>query len=56
MSVKLSTFQKDGKTFPIIELKHKDEDKYGLSVGVSKARLILNNLDALRQFVDKNGR
>lgn len=50
---KLSTYEKNGKSFPTIELKT-DDDKYGVTFGVTKARLILKNIDAIRSFVDKN--
>jgi len=55
MGTKISTYEKDGKSFPTLELKT-DDDKYGLTFGVSKARLILNNIDAIRDFVEKNKR
>lgn len=51
---KQSTFTKDGKTFPILEMKNKPDDKFGLSIGLSKARMILNNLDAIKSFVEQN--
>lgn len=51
---RIGSFTKDGKTFPTLELKNKPDDKFGLTIGLSKARMILNNLDAIKAFVDQN--
>ena len=40
---------------PLIILKRSPEDKYPFSFGVSKARLILDNLEAIKKFVQDNG-
>jgi len=40
---------------PIIILKRNEEDKYPFSFGVSKAKLILENLDEIKKFVEENG-
>ncbi len=53
MGTKLSTYEKNGKSYPILELLS-DDDKYKFSFGVSKGRMILKNLDAIRSFVDSN--
>ena len=50
----VKSFEKDGKTFPTIELKKGDAKKYGFTFGVSKARMILENFDEIRQFVEDN--
>ena len=56
MSVKISTFEKDGKSFPTIELQMTGKDgkpgKFGFTFGLGKARLILENYDEIRQFVE----
>lgn len=52
MPVKISTFEKDGKSFPTIELRKKENDKFAFSFGLSKARLIMENYDEIRQFVE----
>ena len=54
MSVKISAFEKDGKSFPTIELKPTGDAKFGFTFGLSKARLILNNVDEIQQFVESN--
>ena len=54
MSVKVSLFEKDGKSFPTIELRNGGSNKFGFTFGLSKARLILENYDGIRQFVEDN--
>jgi hypothetical protein len=49
----MSTFKKDGKEYPIIEVST-DDGKIKLSFGASKARMLLNNIDAIRSFVQSN--
>ena len=51
MAVKISSFEKGGKTFPTIELTREGE-KFGFTFGISKARLILENFEEIRQFVE----
>ena len=50
----ISTFEKDGKNFPTIELKTGEHSKFGFRFGVGKARMILENFDEIRQFVEDN--
>lgn len=38
----------------ILKLKRHKFDQYPLSFGLEKAELILNNLEAIREFVKKN--
>lgn len=38
----------------IIILKRNEEDKYPFSFGVGKAKLIVENLDAIKAFVEEN--
>ena len=54
MSIKVSSFEKDGKKFPTIELRNTDAGKFGFTFGLSKAKLILENIDDIRQFVEDN--
>lgn len=42
------------KGHPTLELRAKPDDKYGLTFGLPKAKLILDNLDAIRAFVAKH--
>lgn len=44
------------KGSPILELKSSEYDKYPMRFGVYKAKLILDNLDAIKEFVDKHER
>ncbi len=39
---------------PIIILKRDEEDKYPFSFGLSKARLIIENIDEIKKFVEQN--
>lgn len=39
---------------PLIILKRNQEDKYPFSFGVSKAKLILDNLEEIKKFVEEN--
>lgn len=39
---------------PIIVIKRNEEDKYPFSFGVSKAKLILENIDEIKKFVEEN--
>ena len=48
--VELSEFK--GK--PVIILKRDENDKYPFSFGMNKARLILENLEAIQKFVAEN--
>jgi len=38
---------------PIIVLKRDESDKFPFSFGLSKARLILENLDEIKKFVEE---
>jgi hypothetical protein len=39
---------------PLIILKRNEEDKYPFSFGVSKAKLILENIEEIKKFVEEN--
>lgn len=39
---------------PLIILKRSEEDKYPFSFGISKAKLILDNLEEIKKFVEEN--
>lgn len=39
---------------PIIVIKRSEDDKYPFSFGVSKAKLILENIDEIKKFVEEN--
>jgi hypothetical protein len=39
---------------PVLILKRNEEDKYPFSFGLSKAKLILENIDEIKKFVDEN--
>lgn len=50
MPVERSEYQ--GK--PILILRRSEEDKYPFSFGVSKAKLMLENIDEIKKFVAEN--
>ena len=39
---------------PIIILKRDEEDKYPFSFGLTKARLIIENIEEIKKFVEQN--
>lgn len=39
---------------PLLIIKRSEEDKYPFSFGVSKARMILDNLEQIKKFVEEN--
>lgn len=39
---------------PIIVIKRSEDDKFPFSFGLSKARLILENLEEIKKFVEEN--
>lgn len=38
----------------VITLKANEEDRFGLTFGLTKAKLILDNLDNIRKFYEDN--
>lgn len=38
---------------PMIVIKNDEEDKYPFQFGVKKAKLVLENIDAIKAFVEK---
>ena len=39
---------------PVLILKRGEGDKYAFTFGLSKARLIMENLDEIKKFVEEN--
>jgi len=39
---------------PILILKRAEDDKYPFSFGMTKAKLILENLEEIKRFVEEN--
>ena len=39
---------------PIIVIKRSEDDKYPFSFGVAKAKLILENIEEIKKFVEEN--
>lgn len=39
---------------PMIILKNDEEDKYPFQFGVKKAKLVLENIDAIKKFVESH--
>lgn len=52
--VVVKSFEKEGKTYPTIELKNEKSGKFGFTFGLNKARMILENYEDIRQFVQDN--
>ena len=38
---------------PMIVIKNDEEDKYPFQFGVKKAKLVLENIEAIKKFVEK---
>ena len=49
MPVEISEYQ--GK--PVIALREKPEDQYPFSFGYKKAKMILENIEAIKEFLSK---
>jgi hypothetical protein len=41
---------------PILVIKRDEDDKYPFSFGLSKAKLILENIEEIRKFVEENNK
>jgi hypothetical protein len=41
---------------PVLIIRRSAEDKYPFSFGLNKAKLILENLEEIRQFVEENSK
>ncbi len=39
---------------PMIVLKNSEEDKFPFQFGVKKAKLVLENIEAIKKFVEKH--
>lgn len=39
---------------PLIVIKRNEDDKYPFSFGLSKAKLILENIEEIKKFVEEN--
>jgi hypothetical protein len=39
---------------PLIVIKRSEDDKYPFSFGMSKAKLILDNIEEIKKFVEEN--
>jgi hypothetical protein len=39
---------------PVLILKRDEEDKYPFSFGISKAKLIIENIEEIKKFVEEN--
>ncbi|MBU0951402.1 MAG: hypothetical protein KKH91_01055 [Elusimicrobia bacterium] len=50
MIVEFTTF----KERPVIQLKRDENDRYGLSMGLSKAKLCIEAIEEIKKFVKDN--
>lgn len=41
---------------PLIIIKRNEDDKYPFSFGISKAKLILENIEEIKKFVEENSK
>ena len=41
---------------PVLIMRRSEDDKYPFSFGLSKARLILENLEEIKRFVEDNSK
>ena len=41
---------------PVLILKRDEEDKYPFSFGLMKAKLIVENIEAIKKFVEENSK
>ncbi|MCX5702833.1 MAG: hypothetical protein NTW64_07725 [Candidatus Omnitrophica bacterium] len=39
---------------PVLIIKRDEEDRYPFSFGISKAKLILENIEEIKKFVEEN--
>ena len=39
---------------PMIVIKNDEEDQYPFQFGIKKAKLVVENIDAIKKFVEKN--
>ena len=39
---------------PLLIMKRSEDDKYPFSFGISKAKLILENIEEIKKFVEEN--
>ena len=46
--------RREYKGKPILVIKRDENDKYPFSFGISKAKLILDNLEEIKKFVEEN--
>lgn len=53
MGVKTSTYTIEGRYIPTIELRAEGA-RFGFTFGLSKARLIVENIDEIKKFVEDN--
>ena len=51
MSVSYETY----KNHPMIVLKKQEDDKYPFKFGLNKAKLVLDHIEEIRQFVESEG-
>lgn len=41
---------------PVLIIKRNEDDKYPFAFGLSKARLILENIEEIKRFVEENSK
>ncbi len=54
MSIKIGSFEKNGKKYSTIELSEEKQGQFRFSFGLAKAKLILKHMDEIEKFVSTN--
>lgn len=39
---------------PVISIKRDEEDKYGITMGLTKSKLVIENIEEIKKFVAKH--
>lgn len=39
---------------PVIHIKRNEDDRFGISMGLTKAKLVVENLEAIKEFIKEN--
>jgi hypothetical protein len=39
---------------PVIHIKRNEDDRFGISMGLMKAKLVVENIEAIKEFIKEN--
>lgn len=51
---RITSFEKNGQSYPMIELKKSEDDKFPFNFGLAKAKLIVKHFEQIKNFVDQS--